>query len=288
MINKWFIYALFSVLALSGSELSQKVALTHKNNISAVTNNFFVWIMQGLGGLVIAFLFHQLNFSLFQIPWLRLLIIGIVYFVGGTLYYTSYKSNSPSISIVLASVSVIISSILGIIFFHESTIFIKFVGIGIILSSIFYLNFQKKIKLDKYNILAILGGLCFGAAYTIDKSFALQMPPAMYLMLMCFSVAFVSFVIKSGLIIKEFAKMNSENYFPMVASAIFGILFNYFTFKSYASGGNVGVVDAINNTTVFIVIILEILILKDKYNLTKKIISSVLAVTGVMLLSFIT
>jgi len=52
----WYFFAILSVFALAGAEFSQKIALSHKANISAVTNNFFVWIFQGIGGIIIAVL----------------------------------------------------------------------------------------------------------------------------------------------------------------------------------------------------------------------------------------
>jgi len=281
-------FAILSVFALAGAELSQKISLTHKANISAVTNNFFVWIMQGIGGIVIALALQQLTINVLEIPWGRLLLIGLVYFAGGILFYTSYKANSPSVSIILGSISVVISTVLGIVFFNESTALIKFIGILLVISSIVFLNFQKKFSIDKYNLYALMGGVFFGTAFTIDKSFIIQIPPAVYLFLMCFSVAAVSLIAKTKLILVEIKKMNHENYLRIFSSGFFGTLFNFFTFKSYSLGGNVGVVDALNNTAVFFVILLEIFLLKDKKSLSKKILASVVAVGGVLLLSFVT
>ena len=138
MTTSWYVFALLSVIALAGAELSQKIALTHKANISAITNNFFVWIIQGIGGLFIVMLFQESNFSLFTIPWIRLLVVGLLYFAGGSLYYTSFKANSASVSMILVSVSVVISTTLGILFFGESTDILKFVSISLILSSIIF------------------------------------------------------------------------------------------------------------------------------------------------------
>lgn len=251
MSATWFLFALLSVFALAGAELSQKISLIHKANIGAITNNFFVWVMQGLGAIVIALIFHQFRVNAHEIPWVRLLLIGIVYFAGGTFYYTSYKANSPSISIILGSISIVISTSLGILFFHESTVWLKFLGIALILSSIVFVNSKKKFSLDKYNIYALMGGVCFGVAYTIDKSFVLQIPASIYLFLMCFSVAAVSFVAKFRLIIKEAKGMNHENYlrmffwlsnmnplsvvFPITAYSLITTFSVYYVFKSLYS-----------------------------------------------------
>lgn len=284
-MQAWFIFALFSVFAIAGSELSQKISLTQKANISAITNNFFVWTLQGIGGLLIAIILRQFEFSLSSTQLCKLGAVALVYFLGGTSFYTSYKGNSPSISIVLGTVSVIISTTLGIAFLGEGKSIEKFVGIAIILFAIIIANYQKKEKFSKFNLFALLGGLCFGTAYTLDKSFVLKIPPAMYVALLCFSVAIVSAILKGKHIIKEAKVLKLPNFYPMFSSACFGTLFNFFTFRAYSLGGNVGVIDAMNNSNVFIVILLEMLLLKDRTNLTRKIMAAMLVGVGVWILS---
>lgn len=98
-------------------------------------------------------------------------------------------------------------------------------------------------------------------------------------------VASVSLLTRVKLIINETQELKLQNFYPMFSSATFGTLFNLFTFLAYSKGGSVGVVDAINNSTVFFVIILELIILKDQSNLVKKIICSIIATTGILILS---
>lgn len=278
----WLIYSLLSVLALAGSEISQKISLTQKVNISAVTNNFFVWTFQGFIGLLLAFTFGQFSLMIPTQLLFKLFIIGVVYFAGGTFFYTSYKGNSPSISIVLGTISIVISSLLGTLLLHDKYTLLTVVGIALILSAIFFLNINKKEKLSKHNLYAILGGMCFGVAFTLDKSMVTTISPFMYLGLMCWSVAVVSVVTSFKLIKQEFGMLVGKNFLPMLSSSIFGSSFNLFTFFAYRNGANVGVADAINNTAVFFVIALEIILLKDRSNIFKKLIAASIATLGVI------
>ena len=284
----WFLFALLSVLAMAGSEITQKVALTRKINISAITNNAYIWLIQGVGGFVIALLIGQFELLSGWESWLKLIVLAFLYFVGGTAYYTSYKSNSPSVSIVLGSISVLISTAIGIALFNESTSWIKFVGIGLILMSIFVINFKKnKFKIDKYNALALLGGSLFGIAFSIDKSFVIDLNPFAYLGFMSVSVGVLSFFLKPKHIINETKRLHRVDFVPMFVIATFGIMFNLFSFLSYSKGGNVGAVDAINNTAVFFVIIAEVLLLNDRGDLLRKVVAAVIAISGIGLLSLI-
>jgi len=138
----WLIYSLLSVLSLAGSEMSQKISLSQKVDISAITNNFFVWTFQGLVGITLAILLGQFSLTMPPTMAWKLIIISFIYFVGGTSFYTSYKGNSPSISIIFGTISVVISSILGAIFLADSYTILKVVGIFLILTAIFFLNYK--------------------------------------------------------------------------------------------------------------------------------------------------
>lgn len=280
----WLIFSLLSVLVLAGTEISQKISLTQKVNISAITNNFFVWTFQGIIGLSIALIVGQFSIDISQGSIIKLILISFVYFAGGTLFYSSYKGNSPSISIILGTISVIISSTLGTMFLNETWSIAKIIGIIFIISAIFILNINNKEKFNKYNFLAIAGGICYGVAYTLDKSIVSNMSPFMYLGLMCLGVAIVSLLISFKTVTSESKALAIKNFYPMFSSAIFGSAFNIFTFFAYKNGANVGIADAINNSNIFFVIILEILILKDKSNLLKKLICAIIAFTGIIII----
>lgn len=286
-MHLWFIFALLSIFALCGSEISQKISLTQKVDISAITNNFYVWTFQGLVGLVLALLSH--NFILISTPidLLKLLAVAIMYFLGGTFFYTSYKGNSPSISVILGSVSVLVSTTLGVVFFKEGLVSQKILGIILIMVSIIILNLNKKDKINKYNVYALIGGICFGTAYTLDKSFALNLHPFNYLAFVCLTIALISIITKYKLITSESRNLHLNNFYPMIFSASFGSAFNIFTFFSYRNGGNVGVIDAMNNSSVFLIILVELFLLRDRQNLKKKLICALLAFVGISLFSLL-
>lgn len=283
----WFIYSLLSLFLLAGYEISQKISLTQKVNISAVTNNFYVWMLQGVIGLVLAIVLGQFSLNIDSATILKLGLIGLVYFAGGTLFYTSYKGNSPSISLILGTVSVVFSSAFGIIFLQDSFTVAKIVGVALIMFAILFVNFNRAERFNKYNLFALLGGVCFGVAYTIDKSIVVTLSPYMYLALMCFSVAFVSLVFGGRVIVKESKMMVARNFVPIMSAGLFCSAFNLFTFFSYRNGANVGIADAMNNSSIFIVILLEILLLKDRSNLVRKLVAACVAIAGIVVIGVV-
>ncbi len=283
----WFIFILLSVVVMAGSEISQKISMIAPENISSETNNFIVWLLQAFFGFIVFLLFsnHDTTFPITMLP--KLLILGAIYFWAGTLFYSSYKGSSAGLSTILGTVSVVMSTSLGIIFFHESVNPLKFFGIFLVLFAIVVARYVKNLHFDKYNLLAISGGLLWGIAFTIDKSFVTSINPLFYLPLFCLTTGIMGLVFRPKVILSELKSIRPTTLKSISMAAIFGTSFNTFTFLAYKFGAEVGRVDAINNSMVFLVIILEFFLLKEKSNLVRKFIAATIAITGVAILAFV-
>jgi drug/metabolite transporter (DMT)-like permease len=284
-MSTWFIFSILMMISVATNEIFQKISLAQKIKISAITNNFFIWILQGIFGLILAVILNQTSFIFDNTSLLKLFLVSVVYFLGGTFYYTSFKGNSPSLSIILSSISVIISTTLGFIFFNEPIFLQKIFGLVLILLALFIANYQQKERLSKNNLFALLGGICFGVAFTLDKSFVLKASPMIYVSILSFSIALVSLAVSAKHIIGEAKHFKLKNYLPMFLVSIFGTCFNFFMFMAYNQGGQVGIVDALEKSSVFMIIVIEVFLLKDRSHLLKKIIGSCIAIIGVYLLS---
>ncbi|MFC1623424.1 hypothetical protein ACFL2R_01600 [Patescibacteria group bacterium] len=77
------------------------------------------------------------------------------------------------------------------------------------------------------------------------------------------------------------------DYGPIMLSGIAYFLFNFFTFTSYVYGGEIGRVDAINNSQVFLIILVEYFFLKHAKGVVRKLISAVLAIIGIYILGIV-
>jgi drug/metabolite transporter (DMT)-like permease len=282
----WFILTISSIIVLAVAEIAQKVAVTRKDNISAEANNTIVWFVQGVLSLIYFLIFaytpiHALSVGVI----IKLLLMSSVYFWAGTLFYTSYKTGSASVNSILLSSSVIVSTILGIIFFNESTSITKLVGSLIIIGSIIYLNYDRKSKLTTGNYYALSGAVLYGIAFTLDKSIAITLSPHLYQIFFSFFIGFAGLLYRGRTILKDLSKIGRDTFLAASVAALSFFLWNKLNFVSYTVGGEVGRIDSINSSVIFLIILLEFFILKDKSNLTKKIVSAVVAFIGVSLLA---
>jgi len=283
----WLILTILSVFAVALADIAQKITLTNKINISAITNNFYLWLSISVMALITSLIFKfklPTDFILTIPIMLKFVINGLCYFVAGSFYYQSYKGNSVALSVILASVTSIVTTIAGILFFAESTALLKFIGSGLILVAIIVVNYTKNQKLDKYNIYALSGGILYGISYSLDKDLVGSMNPLIYQAIICFLVAFFSLIFRPKLIFKETKLIDKIAIKSMLGAAFLFYLFQVCLFNAYKYGGEVGKISFISNTSIFLVFILEMILLKNTSNLFKKIIGSIIVFSGATLI----
>ncbi|MCA9397368.1 EamA family transporter [candidate division WWE3 bacterium] len=281
----WFSFALLSFTFLAASELIQKHVMSDASDVSAETNNFIVWSIQGSLALVYLLIFIP-TFELFLTPslLLQLALLGSIYFFAGTLYYTSFKHGSASISIVVASISIVVTTVLGILLFSESSSLVKFFGIALIIGAIAALRTKGSTISSKQLTPALLGGALYGVAYTLDKYFSIQLNPHMYQIFFAWSVALASLTYRGKKIYSERNKLHKKIVTSMLVAGFLFFCFNKLTFMAYALQGEVGKIDAINNASIFLVLLVEIIIFKETDNILKKLLTATIAFIGVVLL----
>ncbi len=88
-------------------------------------------------------------------------------------------------------------------------------------------------------------------------------------------------------VINDIKTASLRSFKPIVISGIGYFLYNLATFFAYTYGGEVGRVDAINNSQVFLIILVEFFIFKQKDGLMRKLITAAVALTGVFILGLL-
>jgi drug/metabolite transporter (DMT)-like permease len=287
-MQSWYFIAIISIIAVAIGEIAQKLSITSKKDFSAETINFSIGVLQTIFSLVFVIIIGE-SFPNNFTPqlFIQLVVSSIIAFFFFKFLYTSYKGNSASISQVIFSLSVIVSTTLGILIFHESVTIAKFIGITVIVIGVIIANYKKGEKFSKYNLLAILAALTYGFLAIMDKSFSTTISIHWYQVLFSAGYSIISLIFAGRKITREVRQMDILTFRTIFISAVTFTIFNKLTYLSYSLGGEIGKVDAINNTNVFLIILMEYFILKERTDIKKKIISSVLAVAGVIILGFI-
>jgi drug/metabolite transporter (DMT)-like permease len=282
----WFSLSILSVFALATAELTQQHLLNKDNALNERASAVFTFVGQSILALIILLLTPIRNqiFDIFQNNVVyRVLFVNIIASFGMVFYFRSFKVKNISISTIFVSLSAIISTILGIIFFGESIHILKFLGIALILGAIIALNY-KNLELEKNHFYGLLAGCLFGVTFTLDKSLVTQIHPLVYIFWAFFMTAFFGFIFNPRSVINSVANKPWKTFVPVFISGLAYLFYNVFTFFAYRLGGEVGKVDAINNSQIFLIIAFEFLILKHTKSTGRKIVTALIAFTGVLIL----
>jgi drug/metabolite transporter (DMT)-like permease len=284
----WFILTILSIFALATAELMQQHLLNAKNAFDERASAVLTFLVQSLITVPFLFLFGVADqvFSVFDpTVFPRVLLVSLISSVAMIFYLKSFKVKNISISAIFVSFSAIVSTFLGIIFFAESTSVVKFFGIFLILMAIIMANY-KNVILEKNHWYGLVAGCIFGICYTFDKSIILDIHPLVYIFWTFSMIAVWGFLLGTKRVVRSLKDKKLNAYKPIFISGVGYFLYNFFTFTAYRLGGEVGRIDAINNSQIFLIILFEFFILKHTQGTMRKILSAGLAVAGVLMLGF--
>ena len=288
----WFFLSIGSIIALAIAELSQQKILNDKNAISPRASLVLTWAIQAVFAFLVILISNQGHeiigfFNDVNLYLLALLLI-LSYF-SNYFYFKSFQVKNISISVIFISTSIFVSTSIGMLFFGETSYPIKYIGLALIFLSIVLLNLRRSI-IEKNHIYGLLAGWMFGILYSIDKSLVTQSSPMVYAFWAFLSLSLVNLIVNPISSIKSITYSFKNNFYIiqiLFLSCIGYFLYNFLTYNAYSVGGEVGRIDAINNTYVFIIIMYEYFILRHTQGIYIKIASSFIAIFGVLVLGFL-
>jgi len=285
----WFYLSLLSIFALATAELTQQHLLNLRNAFSVRTSVILTFLFQALMTLLFIFIFRlsgQLLVVFNSIILPKLLVVTFISSFATIFYLRSFKVKNISFSAIFISFSMVVSTLMGIIFFSESTSYLKFLGIFLILVAIIITNYKNAV-LEKNHFYGLLAGFIFGVSHILDKSIVLDIHPLVYMFWLFLLISAWSFLLGIRDVINSLQDKNAKSYKPIVISGIGYFLFNFLIFTAYKFGGEVGRIDAINNSQIFLIILFEFFILKHTEGTFRKIFSASLAIIGIFMLGLV-
>ena len=125
----WFSFSLLSIVALATAELTQQHLLNKGTHIEERTSAVLTFLVQAIFTIPIIF-FTDLKHSFFSVfssetlPYM--LLVSFVASIGMIYYLRSFKVKNISISTIFISLSIVVSTTLGIVFLKEGFYFTKY------------------------------------------------------------------------------------------------------------------------------------------------------------------
>lgn len=271
------LFLIFSVV------FDQGYKITTKNLKSAGALTILLELFATIA-ILIATPFFDMKFPTdFKVYFLLMLAI-VFYTVTDRLNTTVRSGIEASTFNIIKQLSTVFMIFAGILFFKEEFIINKFIGaILIILSNLLIFYQKENNKSNRYVLLGILANIFYTIALFLDvnisESFNLPIYIALSLGIPAVLIAIIE-KIKPKEIINEFKNGNKLAIFLTAISWSYMILFQL---KAYQLG-NVSIVAPLCSLTVILNVIVGYFFLKERSNLTKKIVAAILIIIGIILI----
>lgn len=284
-----FIYLLISTVGSACWDFFSKFLFDKYPKLTVAGMMTYGWLIE-IVGLLIYVLVTGKDINLFNQSSMFLGLLGgilCIRFIGNKLYYEGMKKLDVSLVAILFTFSTIVSVVVGIRYHGESITFYKVLWVLLIMWAIIAINYQNNINIsDKKFILFVLGSaVIYGIVANVEKIVWLDFDPFIFrLYYSLFSIALFGIIYPKDL--KQDFKYTKEGYFRwinLLASLSFSV-WNICSLLAFKYGAEAGKLDAINNASIFIIILLEVIFLHNRDNLKLKIVLSVLTFIGMFLL----
>ena len=278
----WLIYALIASMSNAiRSILHRFIMLTEDPYSYALLEN-----------LLIALVFVPVLINEFVLPlsltaWMLVLLSSIFWVFIAVIGFYAYKYTQVSLKSPLSESRVLWVLLFAVIFLKEKLILDKVLGIILIFISLIILTYKKQKKFgdltDKGVQLTLLTALLTAGVAIIDKSALQYFTPGTFGFLVYFIPGLILLGFGKGHF-KDVKKILKTKHYYLGVVVVLGFLFYYFNLKAYQIADVTQVFPVIRLSTAFTVIF-GIIFLKEKENVFKKLIATVIIFLGILLLS---
>ncbi len=284
----WFSLAILATIAIAFFAILSKYLLKGEKVDPIAYGGLIQAIVGGYCLLILVFTgFHVV---INPTSLLLTLLVGFLYALASATYYTAMKHMEVSRLVIILSLEGLFTQVTAFLFLKEPFTEKKIIAATLVVFSVLLVSFSSKtlsLAFSRYDLLAVANGAIFSITSLID-SFLVNnyYSPLTY--------QAVNFLLPAGLMLIIFRKnakniphlFNWRKKTPLLLATAFLLFLTYVaTLNAYNLGGEVSRVVPIMGTQTIIVVILEFFILKERQNLGRKVLSSLLAVAGVYLLA---
>ncbi len=279
----WFYLAIGSALSFTSlTLLSRAVSVKSKNpralsfifNVTATVMAIIIFLVAG----------GHKKFSLpsgFE-PWIYLSIAMLFYGLYERLrFYVTQALEASALSII-DNTSLVVAFFVAAFIYSEIMTINKIGGFLLILTALFLVSVNKVSKINLRGILlAILANIFLGIGWALDKKGVIFFSPETYNVLAWFFPLFIIYFpyVKFSDIKKEI-KISS---WKIALLSFLNVIGYFIQLKALALADATRVIPIVQTSTLFTVIF-GIILLKEKENISRKILAGIIAVVGVFLL----
>ena len=285
MYLDWFQLVLIYIVTNSASKIIQKQALKDQDIDPAAFSAFLLLIV---GVLTIPLLWVEKPIFTSSLGvWLIVIVSCVFYTAAMVLYYHALKETEISQVETIATTRSIWFMILGIFFLGEKVNLNNFLGIALIFGGliIIYWNKGSFKSFKKPHLYTLIYAFFISSAYALDKialnSFSVVFYQVLvYLIPGIFTLIFIPKTLGN---LRYFLKPQ-KNTLVILLGATLQMISTLALYAAYKYGGELSVVGPLAQTSTVLTILVGIVLLKERWNMKRKIIGVILSLAGVAFL----
>lgn len=281
----WVTLALLSALFGSIARVLQKVLLSNKQG-DAYALGFVFQTIVALIFLIYTLTMNSLEFPNIADLWVNLLVMTVFYSLGNIFTFKAFKLADASEVAVIFSSSSIWAILAAALLLGERLTPSNHLGILLIVSGIVVINITRsKWQLSLGHLYAALGAFLFGVAFINDAYIIGRYNSIASYMIIAFTLPGIF-----TLFIKPSSIKHIPYYFDrttiakLIVCCIIYSLSSITIFSAYKSGGLASIISPLQQLSIITTTILSYIFLKERNRITNRIIGSILAFIGAVLL----
>ncbi|QQS38396.1 EamA family transporter [Candidatus Woesebacteria bacterium] len=280
----WQIYLIISIILISCNGIFHRSLLKDDNSSPQAQTVAFL----GLGGtvaVIIAIIQGKLNLLFSPNLTVNFLLLALLFTPAYLLKYRAYQLIGAS-EVVMFSVTARLWNVIGANMFLNEVLTLKILlGTSLIIFGVMLTRFEKrKLVINKGIIFVLISSFLFGIGEINGFHILDSYDSTNYLIYSEFIPVVALLILQPKTVRKlkyYFRKEKAIKILLLSLCDAFGMLTLYL---AYQTGGNVSLIGPLRATSIIITTIIAFIILKERNNITNKLIGSVIAVLGVALL----
>lgn len=287
MTLSWFHLVLFYIVTNAASKLLQKYSLQDEEVDPTAYSAYF---LLAVGLLTIPLLpFEQINYPTEPRIWLVVLLSSIFYTVCMILFFKALKTIEVSQVEAIATTRTIWLMLLGVIFFKEQLYLSQVVGIILIFFGLVVIYWQrgKEFHFEKPHLYTLSYTILISCAYALDKYLLSYFSVALFQVVIYLIPALITIVFVPNTFekMKVLVKPRKNNYIILLCCFL-QMLSTLALYRAYQIG-ELSLVGPLAQTSIIVTIIVGLIVLKERWNLRRKIIGITLAILGIAFIRFV-
>ena len=282
----WLSLTILAVIARSTYSVATKL-LSKQVKISSVTQSILLGVFAGVLVLPLSLLIGGINFNGVISVWQATLVMVISQAFGNILFFQGLKTLDAGTTQIAFSSILIWGAILSAIYLDSTYSGLQLIGIFLMLIAILLVQYRKSFKLDKGIMLIIASAGLFAIFQVASAKVSNIVNTGAYLILAYLGSAFLLSAIylktltkDMKLLVKQVTSTSLSTLFASGSSLLY-FMFSYF---AYQIAPDRGVVVILLTAQVILSVIFGIIFLKERENMTRKIIAGILAVAASILI----